>query len=224
MEVQASNRDTSVLNEIELTILTLTAEGPRYGSEIEQLITDRGLRQWLTVGSSSVYYVLDRLEQQALIASQLDGSAKRVYQLTDAGRGVLQTALANLLAQPRPAAGGVELALANLNALKPAQVYQVMQQRQTALRQQLQIAEQRRDAHKQEAEGADEMGALYSYSLTLMRAELQWLDEFLQDWRCRYPAAASKSDDRNATRITRGTGPLHPAKKVQRLPRLPKTE
>jgi DNA-binding PadR family transcriptional regulator len=53
-----------MLSDVELTLLSLVAEGPRYGSEIEQLIERRGLREWLIVGRDSFYYILYRLEQQ----------------------------------------------------------------------------------------------------------------------------------------------------------------
>ena len=43
------------MTDAELTILSLVAEGPRYGYEIQQLIDQRGLREWLTIGFSSIY-------------------------------------------------------------------------------------------------------------------------------------------------------------------------
>lgn len=213
-----------MLNEIEVTILTLAAEGPRYGSEIERMIHERGLREWLTVGSSSAAYVLGKLEQQHLIASHVDASGQRVYELTDAGRGVLQTAVANLLAQPRLLGAGIELALANLKALKPAQVYQAMQQRQVALRQQYQAAERLLSTHRRDAKGDDEVGAMYSHGVTLMRAELAWLNAFLRDWRSRYPDVEADGSRRHSTKISRATAPLNAAKKAQRLPPLTREE
>jgi DNA-binding PadR family transcriptional regulator len=213
-----------VLNEIELTILTLAAEGPRYSSEFEQMIDERGLREWLTVGSSSAAYVLSKLESQHLIASHVDASGNRIHQLTDAGRGVLQTAVANLLAQPRSLGVGVELALANLRALKPAQVYQAMKQRQVALRQQYQTAESLWNTRQRGANAEDEAAFMYSHGVMLMRAELKWLDAFLQDWRSRYPGVVQDGESAHSTRISRSTAPLNLVKKVQRLPRLSREE
>lgn len=210
-----------MLNEIELTILTLAAEGSRYGSEIDQLIDQRGLREWLTIGSTSAVYVLGKLEHQQLISSAQDATGKYVYQITEAGRGVLQTAVSNLLAQPRSPGTGFELALANLKALKPPQVYQSLKQRQVALRQQLQATDQLRASHQQDENGGDELNALYSHSAALLRAELIWLDEFLRDWRCRYPTLEPEGEDRHATQISRSTAPQRSVKNVQRLPRPP---
>ena len=55
----------------ELTILSLVAEGPRYGYEIQSLIDERELRDWLAIGSSSIYYVLNKLESQHMLTSEL---------------------------------------------------------------------------------------------------------------------------------------------------------
>ena len=42
------------MTDAELTILSLVAEGAQYGHQIQQIIDERGLREWITVGFSSV--------------------------------------------------------------------------------------------------------------------------------------------------------------------------
>ncbi|MGD8625667.1 MAG: helix-turn-helix transcriptional regulator, partial [Anaerolineae bacterium] len=44
----------------ELAILTLVAEAPHHGYEIEQIIQERGMREWTEVGFSSIYYLLKK--------------------------------------------------------------------------------------------------------------------------------------------------------------------
>jgi DNA-binding PadR family transcriptional regulator len=213
---------SSVLNDLELTILALVAEGPRYGSEVEQTIQARGMREWLKVGSSSTYYILDKLQKQELLSSNVDDSGQTIYTLAEAGHGVLQTAVADLISQPRPLGTGVELGLANLSVLKPAQVYQVMVHRRIALEQQLQSTEQVWERHQQETSVADQTRALYTHGIATMRAELNWLEDYIQDWRRRYPAV-ERDDNPDAiskpTQIHHRTAPLNPAKHVQRLQR-----
>lgn len=210
-----------MLNEIELTILALVAEGPRYAADIDQMIATRGLREWLLVGSSSVGYTLKKLEEQALVTTRLDGQSRPVYELTEAGQGVLQTAVAHLLRQPRPLGTGVELGLANLKVLKPAQVYQALVQRHALLRQQLETTASLWDKHQKDGSDSDETRALYTHGIALMKAELEWLEQFAEDWRKRYPAvvSAAKGGDGKATRIHRQTSPLNPSKVVQRMKR-----
>ena len=55
----------------ELAILSLIAERPRHGYDIEQVIEARGMREWTEIGFSSIYYLLKKLEKEGMITSQL---------------------------------------------------------------------------------------------------------------------------------------------------------
>jgi len=93
------------MTDAELAILSIVAEGPIHGYDIQTIITQRGLRAWTNIGVSSMYYVLEKLERQGLIestsAQRTEGVSRRQYRITPAGFGVLQTA-----AWRRPATGG----------------------------------------------------------------------------------------------------------------------
>lgn len=211
-----------MLSELELTILALVAECPRYGAEVERVIEERGLREWLLVGSSSAYYVLGKLEKQELLKSTAGEEGKLVYELTEAGRGVLQTAIANLLEQPRPLGSGMELGLANLHVLKPAQVYQAIVKRRAEQGQKLLATEQQWERHQQDGRITDQQHALYTHGIAVMRAELEWLEAFIEEWRRRYPAVEAETSSQEVskpTQIHRRTAPLNPAKLVQRVQR-----
>ena len=56
----------------EFAILSLIVEQPRHGYEIEQVIEERGMRNWTEVGFSSIYYILNKLEIQ-FISEICDG-------------------------------------------------------------------------------------------------------------------------------------------------------
>ncbi len=225
------------MNDAELTILSLVAEGPRYGYEIQELIDERGLREWLTIGFSSIYYILNRLERQNMLTGQYRtegrGPARKLYTITEAGRGILQTAIADLLRQPRVLGSGFELGLANLRALKPRQVYQVLNHHLIDLRHNLESVEKAWQRHEQEGtSNTEHIRALYTHSLAIMRAEETWLVGFLDDWKTRYPGVEQDSpkvnDDESdpahaATRINPRTVSSDPAKMIQRLKRRPPT-
>lgn len=185
------------ISEAALTILGLTAEGPRYGYEIEDQVTARGLRDWLPIGQASLYAVLNQLQQHALVTVHAEPGAEinpawRVYQITAAGRGVVQTALIERLRQPRGFGTGFELALLHLHLLRPAQVMQALVQHQTALTQQLDYARAR---HAALTDRTTPEAALLTHALALMGAEHTWLTTFIADWRARFPAAATPSPD-----------------------------
>lgn len=200
----------NMLNDVELTILSLVAEGQRYGEELEQLIELRGLREWLPVGSASVYYILSRLEQQELVTSThrfgSDGAEQAAYQITDAGRGVVQTAVADLLRHPPALGEGFGLGLANSGALKPPQVYQALVQHHDDLTHQLHAAEALWARRQQEPIEESGTEALYAYGIAMMQAELAWLSSFIDDWRAKHPMV-ERDEQRETEESTRT--PLH---------------
>lgn len=224
------------MTDAELTILSLLAQGARYGHDIQQLIDERGLREWVAIGFSSVYYILNKFEKQGMVTSELRaegrGAARKLYSLTEAGRGVLQTAVSDLLRRPRSLGAGFELGLANLYVLKPAQVYQVLSYHRKDLQEQYLAVKQSWERHRHEGDDStrDHIRALYTHSLAMMEADIAWLGNFLEDWRARYPsvereaANAARSDahaeSSAATQIHRSPTP-DPLKMIQRLQRPP---
>ena len=222
-----------MLSDVELTILSLVSESPRYGAEIEQVIELRGLREWLTVGSASIYYILNRLEQQELLTSthRADdaGMGHVVYQITDAGRGVAQTAVSDLLRRPRALGQGFALGLANVGILKPAQVYQMLIQHRDDLTHQLQSAEALWSRREHDESPSDGTLALYSHGIAMMQAELAWLTGYIDEWLARHPVlerdGAHETDDSGSpqTLIHQPTLNSDRDKQMQRLKR-PKQE
>lgn len=217
------------MTDAELTILSLLAEGARYGHEVQQLIDERGLREWLTIGFSSVFYVLNKLERQKMIHGELRPNghmpARKYYRLTEAGRGILQTSVSNLLREPRALGSGFELGLANLHVLKPAQVYMVLSHhRQDLIRQ---IDAIRQAWARQQNDNGDippNISALYTHSLSRMQADIEWLTAFLEDWRTHYPGVEKPpTDDRrplsSATDLPKRTTP-DTLKMIQKLKRV----
>jgi DNA-binding PadR family transcriptional regulator len=209
------------LNDVETTILTLIGEGQRSASEIEQIIETRGLHDWLRLGTASVYYVLGMLEKQQLVARRGE-----VYEITEAGRGVLHTSITDLLRQPNSFGSGFALGLANLNALKPAQVYRALRHYQANLNEQLLLAERLWGIQQTAPAVPDQTRALYTHGIAMMRAELNWLDTFINDWRERYPAvereAASDTQESHSAPTQIHSPTVNKAKQMQRIPRRPK--
>ena len=216
-----------ILSDVELTILSLVAESPRYGTEIEQVIEMRGLREWLTVGSASIYYILNRLEQQELLTSAHqadgDGAGPIVYQITDAGRGVAQTAIAELLRRPPPLGQGFALGLANMGILKPTHVYQKLAQHRDELTRQLQSAQALWSRRQQDETPAEGTEALYSHGITMMQAELDWLTRYIDEWREHHPVVERdeprEADDDNKTLLHQRTVSADRDKQLQRVKR-----
>ncbi len=194
------------MTDAELAILSLVAEGPQHGYQIQQAIETRGVREWAAIGFSSVYYILNKLEGEGLLASRLTpserGPSRKVYQLTRAGRGVLQTAVANLLSTPRDRVDGFILGLANLHLLRPDQVRHALDSYESKLR--TRIAEVNRQRSEHQSAHPDwplHIQALFDYSLRLLVAELEWLTEFRKAWEAQAPPASPGQSSPDAPAI-----------------------
>ena len=67
----------------EQLILGILSEQARHGYDIEKIIIERGMRKWAVVGFSSIYYVLERLEEKGLATGDdTQGNEKKQYSIT----------------------------------------------------------------------------------------------------------------------------------------------
>jgi len=72
-------------------VLQLLYEGPRYGNEIMELITERTGGQWVA-NPGAIYPLMTVLEEQGLITGEWEDPRKRtvrIYQLTEVGKSEL---------------------------------------------------------------------------------------------------------------------------------------
>lgn len=165
----------------EVAILSLIVEQPRHGYEIEQVIEGRGMRDWTEIGFSSIYYLLKKLEEKGLIAASRQpaegrGPARKVYQATDAGRREwYREALAMLRTPQRPMVPFL-LGLSVLPAFRPEDARAALQDYRTDLRQQQQALIRKAEAQQPLPQ---HVSAMFDYSLTLVQAELAWIDGFI---------------------------------------------
>jgi DNA-binding PadR family transcriptional regulator len=163
----------------ELSILSLVAERPRHGYEIEQVIEERGMRDWTEIGFSSIYYLLKKLEKEGLVTAHLEeaarGPARRVYSTTEAGREALVDGLLDVLSVPRRRRSPLQLGLANLPAIQPAEAVDALGQYQDALAQKEEYLRVRRQEQQPLPYFVD---AMFDLSLTLIEAEKAWIAGF----------------------------------------------
>ena len=172
------------MTDAELAILSLLAEGPHFDHELNDIIEERGLRRWTAIGFSSMYYVLEKLERQGLVELISDDHGHRKFQISSAGNGVLQTAIADLLSTPHSHDKSFELGLANLHILRPSQIRTALISRQQDMI--TQIA--RRRAERQNMSASFQIDALFAHNIDMLEAELAWLQEFVNNWEAQAPA------------------------------------
>ncbi|WP_019776761.1 PadR family transcriptional regulator [Streptococcus sobrinus] len=163
---------TSLTEEL---ILGLLAEQPRHGYQIEKLIEDRGMRRWAEVGFSSIYYVLDKLEKKELAKSApAKGKEKKEYAITDLGLTVLTEKTKQRLLERQPANSHFMTALANSQNMSPKDLLQAFKARKKILEEDLQVLKLQETGEQYAPRSAQQ---LFSLGITMLQAELGWLEE-----------------------------------------------
>jgi PadR family transcriptional regulator, regulatory protein PadR len=80
-----------LVSAVEMMILEVIAQGPSYGYEIAQTVSERS-KGYFELKEGSLYPALHRMERQRLLRSfwrEADGRRRKYYELTDAGRAEL---------------------------------------------------------------------------------------------------------------------------------------
>ncbi|QEW02777.1 PadR family transcriptional regulator [Microbacterium lushaniae] len=163
------------LTPAELTLLGLVVERPQHGYELEQVIEQRGIRQWTDIGFSSIYYLLAKLEKRGLVeAAQASGGAKarRVFHATADGRDAAARGARTLIAEAAPAPHPVLAGIANLPLLAEHEYAAALGARLVQIDARIAAVEAAERAQEPLPMAASEV---LSYSLSLMKAERSWL-------------------------------------------------
>lgn len=164
----------------ELAVLTLAAEGPRYGYQIDQIVAARGMRQWTEIGFSSIYYLLKKLERAGLLESETRGSgsrpARRVYSLTPPGLALLRQEIRARLAAPRLHSGDLDLALAGLALLPIPEVRACLDRQLAALQTRLVEVRSKWETDRRQPHYPWHVDELFSHTTALIEAEVGWLE------------------------------------------------
>lgn len=166
----------------ELAILGLVAEEPRHGYEIERVIAARGMREWTEIGFSSIYYLLNKLQRQGLVhgyqeAASGRGPARKVYRISPEGRIALQSGLLETLSSPKRCYPPLQIGLANLPTLERRQVMDALANYRHELANNLEHIQERRASLQPLPYFVE---AMFTHSQALIRAEMDWLDGFLE--------------------------------------------
>lgn len=166
------------LTDAELLLLGLVAEMPRHGYELDQVIQQRGMREWTQIGFSSIYFVLGRLQKLGLVAAKkpagrkAGSKARKVYTVTPAGRRVLAAQTVAALREVRPARSSVLLGMINWPALQRGPALAALEARGRTINAEL----ARLGAIQVEQQPLpDYVEALFDYALGQLRAEAEWV-------------------------------------------------
>lgn len=167
------------LTPAELTLLGLLVEKPRHGYELEEVITERGMREWTEIGFSSIYYLLTKLRNRDLIEETGEparGKARRVFAPTPAGRRACAEAAEEAIAEPHPLHPPLLVGLANQPTIPPERLRAALARRARALA-----------AATERIRAATPLGAppfvraIFDHSLAQLEAEQAWLAAYREE-------------------------------------------
>ncbi|MGD8457162.1 MAG: PadR family transcriptional regulator [Anaerolineales bacterium] len=173
------------MTKAELAILGLVAEKPRHGYEIESVIEARGMRDWTEIGFSSIYYLLKKLEEKGLVSSQLEkasgrGPARKVFHVTDEGRRVWYQETLNALTIPERSPTPLLLGMSAILIFPPEQAIQALVEYQEKLSEDRDRVKGNWDRQSSGVPLPYFVDAMFDYSVTLIEAEIEWIEGFIQ--------------------------------------------
>lgn len=169
----------------ELVLLSLIAEQPRHGYELEKVIEERGMRNWTDIAFSSIYFLLNKLVREGLAFSRSKpaegrGPAKKVYAATAAGVAALRKGVRDCLADPEPGSKAFMVGLSCLPLLPQQEALGSLTLRQKHLRDRL--VELQQHPALTTPGFPPHVKAMFTYSLPLLQAELDWLEGFMLEF------------------------------------------
>lgn len=178
-------RDT--LTNAEVALLGLLSEAPKHAWQIERDVEHRSMRTWTELSQSTIYRQLHALERAGYVASTtdvVDGRARKVYALTDAGRAAVRDRLLAILSAPESPTWSVDLATYNLDLVPTADAIEALTRYRARLREAI--------AGWQATEEYMVASACPTHRLAVVRrpryllaAEIRWVDDFIAELEAR---------------------------------------
>ena len=167
------------LTDSELLVLGLVAEMPRHGYELEQVIEQRGMREWTQIGFSSIYFVLGKLEKKKLIKAETPttATAKKRYKLAKAGKKSLMDQTLVALTTLRPHHSPLLMGMLHWPVLSKAQALTALRSRQQGVGNEL---KRLKGIHFNQQPLPDHVDAMFDFSIGQLQAELDWIKNTLQ--------------------------------------------
>lgn len=165
-------------------------EGPRHGYDLQRLIKNRAMEQYINLAASSMYKTLNRLETAGYITARSEKTGSRperqVYQLSCQGERRLKELIRKALHTTEPYYDPLNAALTFAQHIPRDAVITALQTRQQTSEQAIYymqgILEQLQAATKEEY-GIDPFYAqvILKYGIKMMNAEEEWLAETIKD-------------------------------------------
>ena len=168
------------MTQLELTILGIIREKPSHAYNVEKVIKERGIRDRLKIGFSTIYSTLKKMEIRGLLESQFRAQknlpGRREYSVTYKGRQLFSDEIKKALSQPRRENSLFETGLSFGGALDKREMKEALSLYDSELSRMIQMKV--RDLTSINNPGVFER-AMLSRPLSLWQAERKWIRELL---------------------------------------------
>ncbi|HLZ22962.1 MAG TPA: PadR family transcriptional regulator [Ktedonobacterales bacterium] len=194
----------------ELHILGLLLSGSRTGYQLHRIVVAHG-ELYADLKKGNVYYLLEKLAGAGALQVTTEPGApgprreRLVYTLTDYGRRRFHELLREVVRTYEPAHSGVEVGMVFLPYLDPQESIQLLEER----RQQAIVARRTLIEHETRAVDHLHMNLAQDHLLSMIDAELAWLERTLP--RLRQGQEAQREEDTT----------IQPASSAARCPSAP---
>ncbi len=170
------------ISNAEAALMGLLAENPKHPYQIEKNVDYRDMRSWTDLSMSSIYKLLNKLEQAELVSAEVelaDGNrARKVFQITDAGREALEIKLRELLRKPVLPKDPFHVGIYNSDLLLPDEVLACLEQYRESVQEIIagygKLEQFLKDSNCSPARLAVAVRPRYQWE-----GEMLWLDEYL---------------------------------------------
>jgi DNA-binding PadR family transcriptional regulator len=101
----------------ELAVLGLLYEHHHYAHRLQEIMEKRRMDRWADLESSSISTILEKLETNKLVQSNIKEGHEKVYYITDEGKLILKEKIETILSGKSKIMDHFDLGLANLHVL-----------------------------------------------------------------------------------------------------------
>jgi DNA-binding PadR family transcriptional regulator len=172
---------------VEMVLLQIIAEKKGIsGYGINQIVKERGYREWADIGITSIYVGLKKLEDKKLVKFKIHtskigkGPVPKIFYLTEKGKEVLSAEVLFILSESRERERVFDLGVAGIPFVAPKKVKEALVQRKKFLNEHLDKIH-----NKFKKDGGYQLPVharyLFRHSLYLIGNELKFIDELMRE-------------------------------------------
>jgi len=166
---------------LEITILGIVTENPSHAYNIEKIITERGIRERTNIGFSTIYAILNKMQESGLLESSFEPQknlpGRRIYTITPKGRQRFYEEIIKALSQPQRQPSLFETGLTYSKTLRKEDLKEALSLYDTELGRQIQTKVRELTDLQNLADQIKR--ALLTRPLVLLQTERKWVRELM---------------------------------------------